>query len=142
MLATSTSGNIAAVERLDWWSLGPLDFVVEYFFEGDHDFLTRIDFSFRSGTVAATSMPETDELDVRIQEGVHDADSIPDDTASHRAPWSQLVGKEVAWGWRLTNHQGFEDGYELEFTIPDNPSRYVLVRLIVDASMIRIQTVA
>ncbi len=34
---------------------------------------------------------------------------------TEQSSWSQLVGNYVAWAWTLTNHQGFEDGVQLEF---------------------------
>jgi hypothetical protein len=129
------------VERVDWWSLGPLESVTEYLFGDGPSSRGAVKLRFRDGTVVATAMPDTDELEVRGEDEPvpRPLDEAPDDSASRRLPWSEVVGLEVSWGWRLTNHQGYADGYELEFKAGDNPSRTVLVRMVVMASAIDVR---
>ena len=47
---------------------------------------------------------------------------------TEQSPWSQLVGNYVAWAWTLTNHQGFEDGVQMEFVETSTMTSTILQR--------------
>ena len=50
-------------------------------------------------------------------------------------PWNACVGLGLQWLWRLTNHQGYNDGVRMEFGEPER-SPGVVVELIVAGSAI------
>jgi hypothetical protein len=58
---------------------------------------------------------------------------------SEFSPWKSFLGKHLMWFWALTNQQGYQDGFQLEFagTSPD----IAAVQLIAMAGTVRIRSV-
>ena len=121
----------------DWHSLdlGPLTHVTELRVEDSMLVALRLHFGTRGVDFIAD--PNTDELRVREADGIA-LDAAASDVRN--SPWLDLIGQAVSYGWRLTNHLGFEDGYELELLPPALEPRTV-IRMIVEASQIRVMVV-
>ena len=88
--------------------------------------ITTAEFFFSQGTLAVSANPETDTIETTATPG---APSLPNDLGS--GPWAPAIGCSLLWIWRLTNHQGYEDGIQMEFRTADG---YFQMQLMVAAS--------
>lgn len=55
------------------------------------------------------------------------------------APWSNMLGDKVVWARSMTNRQGYEDGFQLEFSRGQSPVGDC-VELVVVASQLHLGT--
>lgn len=63
-----------------------------------------------SKLLVITAVEEDDTVDLSIADGVSRGETV-----SHLQPWSQLIGKQIGWGWVTVNQQGYLDGVLLSF---------------------------
>ncbi|MCO5319819.1 MAG: DUF6334 family protein [Microthrixaceae bacterium] len=101
---------------IDFWALGPLRRVDRWVFLDDSgiddNWLIAVEFGFAEGAVAVEAVPDDDTVSVHAATGVltHWAGESVRLAADHPA-----VGLGVRWAWLLTNHQGYMDGFQIEF---------------------------
>ena len=69
---------------------------------------------FETRTIVITAEPQDDSI--RVQYGEASLPFREDLTA--REPWRTLIGCGVIWTWTLTNQNGYDDGYQVEFARP------------------------
>jgi hypothetical protein len=71
-------------------------------------------FAFDRGSLTVTAEPSDDSIHL----GGTGA-TLPHVTdLSNEEPWARLIGCGILWIWRLTNHNGFVDGLQLELGQP------------------------
>ena len=78
------------------------------------------------------AMADDDTLSVNSGELVLESDETLVE-AGNSDLWSPCIGGRIAWGWRLTNQQGYDDGLRLEINKPEEKLSTV-VEFIVMAS--------
>ena len=83
-------------------------------FDADPNFIVAIQLHFESSLASFRANPDDDTLSVTVGAIELDADETFVD-ASRSELWSSFKGARLSWGWRLTNHQGYDDGVRLEF---------------------------
>jgi len=69
---------------------------------------------FETQSIVISAEPQDDTI--RVQYGGATLPFREDLTA--REPWRTLVGCGVIWAWKLTNQNGYHDGYQIEFARP------------------------
>lgn len=102
-------------------------------FEGDPAFVTALALRCERGDVVFRAQAADDTLTATASELHPEADEVVV-AAGGSPPWSECLGREIVWGWPLTNQNGYTDGVRLEFT---GPSRTV-IEFVVAASCIRV----
>ena len=70
-----------------------------------------LELDFSAGVVRVSPEPDTDQIVVTYDK--LDPSELPD--LSDNPDFSPLVGKVVEYAWKLTNHQGFDDAFQLRF---------------------------
>lgn len=107
-------------------------------FEGDRSFVTGIEFCFDSFTFHIRAVPDDDTLSISLTPLRPDEDESLVDM-SDSEPWARCIGGLIGWIWRLTNHQGYDDGLRLEINKPDEKLS-TTIEFIVMASAVKIFT--
>ena len=85
------------------------------FFDDSRSFLSVLALEFEHAKVF---VKVTDDDSLRISkafsptEEFHSSDFV---TLSPCAPWKDALGNHLMWSWVLTNQQGYDDGFQLEF---------------------------
>ena len=98
---------------IEWWGFDELQEVREL---RDGVPLVAVALNFGSRWVRWDALDD-DTLSMRELDVA--ADEFSDGSwivATGREPWTRFVGKYVRWGRAMTNHHGWLDGYQLEFT--------------------------
>ncbi len=101
-------------------------------FEGQRHFITAIELRFTSLAFNLRAIADDDTLSVNLGELVLESDETLVE-AGNSDLWSSCIGGRIAWGWRLTNQQGYDDGLRLEINKPEEKLSTV-VEFIVMAS--------
>lgn len=106
-----------------------LDAVTE-FREADAATELRLQFGSRFLVIRAEAEDDTANLSIETQ-------LSGGDVISGRQPWSDLIGKQIGWGWVMVNQQGYLDGVLLSFggVIPE-----ILIAVV--ASALKVKRVA
>jgi Family of unknown function (DUF6334) len=89
------------------WALSPQD-------RSDSDQFNEYVFQFGPSSVVVTAIPDDDTIRL-----TPDGATLPfvEDLTGVR-PWTELIGCEVVWMWRLINHRNYVDGCQFEFGRP------------------------
>jgi hypothetical protein len=76
------------------------------------DWLVAVEFHFELGGVVVEAVPDDDTVSVHPAQDApkHWAGEATCTPSAHPA-----VGCQVSWAWWLTNHQGYQDGFQIEF---------------------------
>ena len=90
-------------------------------------------FSGRELCVAVD--PDDDSLQVAATAPV---DTQELESLSGSKGWSSAIGNRLLWAWRLTNHQGYDDGIQLAFCEASGGVETVVLQLIGKASTIEV----
>ncbi len=109
-------------------------------FEGDPQFVTAVELQLTSLTFNLRAIADDDTLSVNFGTLELDSDESLIE-AGNSDLWSSCKGGHIAWGWRLTNQQGYDDGLRLEFSKPEEKVR-TIVEFVVMASAIYVYSVA
>src|SRR4051812_40259125 len=96
---------------------GPLVGVSYTLFEGNPQFITAVGLRFESLSVVFRVVADEDTLRVSVGPLAPEPNETQIDV-SNSSPWSTCIGLDICWAWRLTNHEGYEDGVRLEFSEP------------------------
>ncbi len=93
-------------------------------------FNTTVELFFERGTFVVRALPEFDTVETIATPGLPSSlpKSIPD------GPWGSVIGRDLIYLWVLTNHQGYEDGIQMEFRTDDG---FFQIQLMVEASAFR-----
>lgn len=104
------------MNEVDWDEFGGLESATAHHEDGMWIALT---LSFGAGRVRFDTIGDDDTiavqqlLDENLPEHLVPAGEID---VSARAPWSDVLGQRVVWARSMTNHHGYEDGFQLEFS--------------------------
>jgi hypothetical protein len=79
--------------------------------EFEQGWIDSIRFKFERGVLAISINIDDDTLEIDVS-----ADARSDSKAVSSGPCADLISGQVRWVWLLTNHRGFRDGIQLEFT--------------------------
>ena len=101
-------------------------------FEGQQHFITAIELRFTSLAFNLRAMADDDTLSVNSGELLLESDETLVEVGNSDL-WSPCISGRIAWGWRLTNKQGYDDGLRLEINKPEEKLSTV-VEFIVMAS--------
>jgi hypothetical protein len=108
--------------NIDFWDLGRLIRADRWMFidsgETDPNWLVAVEFVFEGGAIVVEAVPEDDTISVHSSAGAlkHWSGASTRLAAAHPA-----CGCGVRWAWSLTNHQGYADGFQIEFA-SDQPA--------------------
>jgi hypothetical protein len=116
---------------------GPLVGVDYTLFEGDPQFITAVGMRFESLSAVFRAVADDDTLTVSLGPLVPRSDERLLE-ANNSTPWASCLGLGIGWAWRLTNHEGYDDGVRLELDKPNEASSTIIIELIVVASAIYI----
>lgn len=105
-------------------------------FNGDPRFVTAVNLRFESVSAGFRAVADDDTLTVNLGDPIPEKEETVIEKGNS-PPWSDCLGMEICWAWRMTNHQGYSDGVRLEFGEPGEVSRAV-VELLVFASAIHV----
>lgn len=105
-------------------------------FEGKRHFITAVELRLTSFAFHLRAKGD-DTLSVDLGEVVPDPQEIPSDAGGNLDMWSSCIGGRIAWAWRLTNQQGYDDGLRLEINKSEEHLS-TIVEFIVMASGIKI----
>lgn len=101
-------------------------------FEGQQHFITAIELRFTSLPFNLRAIADDDTLSLNSGELVLESDETLIEVGNSDL-WLPCIGGRIAWGWRLTNQQGYDDGLRLEINKPEEKLSTV-VEFIVMAS--------
>lgn len=85
------------------------------FFDDSPSFLCVLYLEFENAKVFV-EVTEDDSL--RISKAFSPSEDLQSSaflTLSQCAPWKDALGNHLMWSWVLTNQQGYDDGFQLEF---------------------------
>ena len=102
--------------------------------EGDIRFISAVGLRLESLSAVFRAVANNDTLLVSLGQLVAEPDETLVDV-SNSSPWSECIGLDICWAWRLTNHEGYDDGVRLDFTEPGLEST-AIVELVMVASSI------
>ena len=105
-------------------------------FDGQRHFITAVELRFISLAFNLRAIADDDTLSINSGALLLESDETLVE-AGNSDLWSLCIGGRIAWGWRLTNQQGFDDGLRLEINKPEEKLSTV-VEFIVIASGIKI----
>ena len=91
----------------------------------------QVVLTFKRGVLTVAAQGDDDTVDVRQGVGTAACRYV----LTEREPLSRFVGGGAQWVWLLSNQQGFQDGFQIEFK---NEGDYLGLQMICEASMLRI----
>ena len=86
---------------------------------------------FANSVLTISPVPADDSVDISLGEPFL-KENMRSFDISDSPPWSEAIGKGLCWGWLMVSDQGYWDGIQFEFTIPDVSS--IKIQLITMAS--------
>ncbi len=72
--------------------------------------ITQLALQLGSKVLVIRAEAEDDTADLTIQSVIPDGEMVND-----HQPWSEVIGKQIGWGWVMVNQQGYLDGVLLSF---------------------------
>jgi hypothetical protein len=118
-----------------------VDVVYYYFYELDRDpCIIELFFEKQKYYIEVNGEFDTVELKKEI-DPLYIKKECYQKEYSSEFPWKNAIGKQVMWGWRMFNQQGYEDGIQFEFGLKDNQQVTYKIQLMGLCSTFDISTV-
>ena len=80
--------------------------------------MAGVELDFEGTLICIGVDPEDDSI--RVHKSWEKAEELLREPVASLG-WDTVYGRRILWAWSLTNHQGYEDGIQLEFSPIDGP---------------------